>query len=398
MRNGYWRESDTVVATRFDPAAARPPAGPAYDPAMAAGWGARLIRLGDRAMVANERAFERPELVHPNHTSRRRGWAHYGVMIPDLAAPHRYFDVMSIVGSPGAEVFDNDHLMRGSPRNTATFVSATAAMGHFEAYSVRDDCELAEDGSLVRFGDHLTLRNGYPDFRVEASYPAVGFTAELAITASPTVTWFTHSAWYDHYSLLCEVEGWVALDGERTPVSTLCTWEYGSSRSIYNVADSPVLARLKLPIDQFTYQIVNLDDRTQLLLGRNLVRRVAMGPFAQVRSLDRPGTRTYEAAMAIDPAAEPLETPDGRRMVVPERVRWEVRDQGRRIGRLEAVVDTPWVYGLGAGFVAGYEIRGELTERAGQGHHTLDGVRGYIEWSDTRPLARQRSRPAAELG
>ena len=83
---------------------------------------------------------------------------------------------------------------------------------------------------------------------------------------------------------------------------------------------------------------------------------------------------------------------------MPERVRWEVRDEGRVVGRLDALVDTPWVYGLGAGFVAGYEIRSELTERAGQGHHTLDGVRGYIEWSDTRPLARQRSRPAAELG
>ena len=319
-------------------------------------------------------------------------------MIPDLPAPHRYFDVMSIVGTPGAAVFDNDHMMRGSPRNTATFVSATAAMGHFESYSVRDDCELALDGSLIRFGDHLTLRNAYPDFRVEASYPDVAFTAELVIRASSTVTWFTHSSWYDHYSLLCEVDGWVGVGDERTPVSTLCTWEYGSSRSIYNLADAPVLARLKLPVDQFTYQIVNLDDTSQLLLGRNLVRRVAMGPFAQVRSLDRPGTRTYEAAMAIDPAAEPLTTPDGRRMVVPERVRWEVRDDGCTIGRLEAAVDTPWVYGLGAGYVAGYEISGELTERGDLGRHELDRLRGYIEWSDTRPLARQRARPAAELG
>ncbi len=364
---------------------------------MAKGWAARLIRLGDRSAAANERAFERPELLHPNHTSRRRGWAHYGVMIPDLPAPHRYFDVMSIVGTPGASVFDNDHMMRGSPRNTATFVSATAAMGHFEAYSVRDDCELAEDGSLVRFGEHLTLRNSYPDFRVEASYPDAAFRAELDLRSSASVTWFSHSGWYDHYSLLCQVEGWVELGGERTSVSTLCTWEYGSARSVYNVADSPLLARLKLPVDEFTYQIVNLDGTSQLLLGRNVVRRVSLGPFAQVRSLDRPGTRTYEAAMGIDAAAEPLVTPDGRRMVVPERVRWEVRDEGRSVGRLEAVVDTPWVYGLGAGYVAGYEISGELTERAGNGSHALDRRRGYIEWSDTRPLARQQAHPAAEL-
>lgn len=365
---------------------------------MSAGWVARLAGLGDHSAAANEVAFDRPDLLHPNVGSTTRGWAHYGVMIPELPAPYDYFDIMSIVGTPGASVFDNDHLMRGSPRNTATFVSATATMGHFESYSVRDDCELAPDGSLIRFGDHLTMRGAYPHFHVEADYPGTGFTADLAIAASETVTWFVRSRFYDHYSLLCRYEGWVATGGERTDVAGLCSYEYGGSGSIYNLADSPWLARLKVPIDQFTYQIANLDDTSQLLLGRNRLRRLDLGPFAQVRSIDRPGTRTYGAAMSISPAADPLVTPDGRRMVVPETLRWRITDGDRDVGELAARVDTPWVYGLGAGYVAGYEVSGRLSERDGNGEHTLDRARGYIEWSDTRRYDRQVSHPAREAG
>ena len=363
---------------------------------MSGGWGSRLSRIGDRSAAANRHAFDRPDLLHPNVGSSTRGWAHYGVMIPDLPAPYAYFDVMSIVGTPGAAVFDNDHLMQGSPRNTATFVSATATMGHFEAYSVRDDCELAPDGSLIRFADHLTLSGTYPDFHLAADYPGTGFTADLTVTATPTVTWFVRSRFYDHYSLLCRYEGWVATAGERTPVAGMCTYEYGGSGSIYNLADSPWLARLKVPIDQFTYQIANLDDTSQLLLGRNRLRRLDLGAFAAVRSTDRPGSRRYEAALTITPATEPLATPDGRQMVVPDGVRWTIRDGGRPIGHFEATVDTPWVYGLGAGYVAGYEITGELTEPGGQGTYALDGARGYIEWADARPLDRQRSQPVSD--
>lgn len=365
---------------------------------MSEGWLARLARWGDHSAAANEGPFDRPDLLHPNVGSSTRGWAHYGVMVPDLPAPYDYFDVMSIVGTPGASVFDNDHLMQGSPRNTATFVSATATMGHFEAYSVRDDCDFAPDGSLLRFGDHLTMRGDYPDFHVDADYPGTGFTAAIDITASATVTWFVRSRFYDHYSLLCRYRGWVATEADRTDVSGLCTYEYGGSGSIYNLADSPWLARLKVPIDQFTYQIVNLDEHSQLLLGRNLLRRIDLGPFAQVRSIDRPGSRRYDAAMSITPADEPLVTPDGRSMVAPETVRWSITEAGRRVGELEARVDTPWVYGLGAGYVAGYEVSGRLTERDGNGEHTLDRARGYIEWSDTRPYDRQLSHPAREAG
>jgi hypothetical protein len=271
-------------------------------------------------------------------------------------------------------------------------------MGHFEAYSVRDDCDFAPDGSLIRFGDHLTMSGAYPDFRVDADYPGTEFTAELAITASPTVTWFVRSRFYDHYSLLCRYNGWVATSGTRTEVAGLCTYEYGGSGSIYNLVDSPWLARLKVPIDQFTYQIVNLGDTSQLLLGRNVLRRLELGAFANVRSIDRPGTRSYQAAMAIEPASEPLTTPDGRRMIVPDRVTWEISDGGRPVGRLEARVDTPWVYGLGAGYVAGYVVSGELAEPGGHGTHTLDAARGYIEWADARSFDRQVAHPSNEIG
>lgn len=217
----------------------------------------------------------------------------------------------------------------------------------------------------------------------------MGFAADLTIAATPTVTWFMRSRFYDHYSLLCRYEGWVSTHGERTDVAGMCTYEYGSSGSVYNLADSPLLARLKVPVDQFTYQIVNLDEANQLLLGRTFLKRISLGSFARVRSVDRPGTRTYDATMSVVHAATPLITPDGREMLVPETLEWTVTHDGRQLGRLEARVDTPWVYGLGAGFVAGYEITGTLSEPETGRSYTLERTRGYIEWSDVRPIERQ---------
>src|SRR4051812_6682000 len=48
-------------------------------------------------------------------SGRRRSWVHYGVMMPNLPEPHRFFNVMSIVGTPGVALFANDELVTTTP-------------------------------------------------------------------------------------------------------------------------------------------------------------------------------------------------------------------------------------------------------------------------------------------
>ena len=87
----------------------------------------RALQLLDRADTSQGEAFSRPAMMIPHVDSRRYGWTHYGVMIPDLPAPHRFFSIMSIVGTPGALAFDTDHALKDAPRRNATVVSGTAA-------------------------------------------------------------------------------------------------------------------------------------------------------------------------------------------------------------------------------------------------------------------------------
>lgn len=61
---------------------------------------------------------DRPGLLVPHVGGHRYGWTHYGVTIPNLPEPHRYFSIMVIAGLPGGAGFDNDEavvFVHGTP-------------------------------------------------------------------------------------------------------------------------------------------------------------------------------------------------------------------------------------------------------------------------------------------
>ena len=91
------------------------------------------------------------EPVFPPHLhSRRWAWTHYGVMVPDLPAPHRFLACMALVGTTGSRTFDTDHARVDGPRHSASLVTGTAVTPPDDAYrqySTRYDCHLAPDGS-----------------------------------------------------------------------------------------------------------------------------------------------------------------------------------------------------------------------------------------------------------
>ena len=74
---------------------------------------------------------------------------------------------------------------------------------------------------------------------------------------------------------------------------------------------------------------------------------------------------------------DPLMTPDGYVMEVPQSFRWVVSHEGEKVLDLIAVVDTPYCYGLAAGYVTSYQWIGEFKRQKAEG-------RGYLEFIDRR--------------
>src|SRR5690606_35529055 len=80
----------------------------------------QVLRIARTAFDGAEdrmgRPFTEPDILVPHTRSRRVGWTHYGLMIPDLPEPHRYLTIMSLIGGTGSLAFDHDHALVASPR------------------------------------------------------------------------------------------------------------------------------------------------------------------------------------------------------------------------------------------------------------------------------------------
>ena len=332
----------------------------------------RLSAFVNRTGAVNGVPFASPVAMTPRHRARWTSWVHYGVMAPGLPEPHRWFGVMAILGTSGARCFDNDPAIRGTPRDTAYVVSGTATARDtaFRSYSMAEECELRPDGGLLRFGDDdLVLEGHYPAVRVRRGGDA---PVALELDISDKVAYFSRiPGVYDHWSLLARYRGTVG----GTPVEGLCTYEYARGAGPYSLARRPVPDWAKAPLRAFTYQVVNLDDESQLLLT---VAGPRWGRYLHQGAWER-GLKDY-GAMHRDVSFEvtahrpaPLTTPDGRAMAMPQEWAWTVRDaHGAEIVALACAARDDWTFGLGAGYVGSFTSRGSVRGRP------VDGV-GYVE-------------------
>ena len=74
---------------------------------------------------------------------------------------------------------------------------------------------------------------------------------------------------------------------------------------------------------------------------------------------------------------EPLITPDNFSMNVPNTFRWAAYNNNQKVLDISAQVDTPYCFGLAAGFVSSYAWQGEFYDQPLVG-------RGYLEYIDRR--------------
>jgi hypothetical protein len=292
---------------------------------------------------------------------RRRSWVHYGVMLPGLPPPERYFGVMAIVGTPGASFVANDDHIQTTPRDTAYLVSH-----RFHTYSVQRNCDFAPDGSRLRFGDDLLITGRHPSFEVTRTDPP----ASLLLDVTSAATRFVRiPGMYDHWSLLCHARGYVGA----TEVDTLCTFEYAHGVSMHSVLNRRLPKAMRLPVPFFTYHVLNVDHRMQLLFSDvRGPRGIPLQHAAHVRSVDGTSTMRRAGHRFEVQATTPHTTPDGRTMALPLAFTWAV--DGIEIhGR----TNDDFAYGLGAGYVGTYDYEGNVDGRA------ITGC-AYLEYVDLR--------------
>jgi hypothetical protein len=319
--------------------------------------------------------------VHiPPPSGRRRSWAHYGVMMPGLPEPHRAFGVMSIVGTPGVRIFDNDDLIATTPNDTAYLVSATSSMSReqFRAYRIAEQCDFAADGSHLRFGNDLTITGRYPAFSVHRRHPEV--EVRLDITATDTITHFVRlGPVYSHWSVLGRARGRILHRGVNTDIAGLCTIEYAAGVGLHSVLDRRLPGRVTLPSRFFTYHVLNVDDETQLLFTYVLgPAGIPVQKAVHVRSL-RTGAISYRRGHSFlvhEYEPQPRRTPDGRSMRLPLRFTWRVDADGRPI-EVHGTTNGDFAYGLGAGYVGTYDYDATFRGRA------ISGC-AYMEFIDCR--------------
>ncbi len=337
----------------------------------------QVFKALDRTEIEQGRPFHEPALIRPNTDRRFFNVSHYGVMIPDLPEPFRFFSLMAIIGSPGNRFIDNDHMLVDSPSRNATQVSGTAApgTGQFGSYSIDRDCEIRADGSLIRFGQDVTLTGQYPDVRLQVTRG--GFTLDIALACHDNVTWFARTPIYKHLGLMADYRGHIEYQGQRTEIAGLCTYEYFTMLGPYGMIDRPLPPALRVPTDFFSYQIVALDADTQLMLAKVGGRGVTILESAWLRGRGKP-SQIFAQQARFEVTAfedEPRIAPNGHAMRLPKTFTWTVSDGAETVALLRCTVDTAFIYGLCRGYVGGYCYEGEFRGRAVSG-------RGYIEYVD----------------
>lgn len=332
-----------------------------------------VLRAGQRtisrAYALRGTPFDPATAFHP--PLGRYSTVHYGLMLPNLPAPLNFLDVITVIGQPKIKLYRNDHLIETTAVDTANLLIGTGVQfpGQFRGYQVARDLELGPDSALVRFGDDFRLEGTYPDFTVTYRNPE--FDLDLRVRATDKVSHFVKllGGLFDHWSLLCQYEGTVTYRGDTTEISGLNTLEYARG------------ARVVLPFKFFTYQIINIDETTQILMVE------VLGPFdlplqrsVYLRSLSDHGS-TYEnnfrfGVDRLEPSAR--RTPNGLSMHLASDFHWSVDDEhGNQLIEIHGTTNDDYVYGMAGGYVGSYQYTGRFRGEPVTGT-------GYVEYIGTR--------------
>lgn len=334
------------------------------------------LPLMDSRMKGSTVPYDGRPAMTPNARSR---WSmiHFGVFIPLLPDPYRYLNTMTLIGTTDTEIFDNEQLEAPDPRNTTTVLSSTAFddQHFYTAYDASTDCTFEADGSRLRWSDDLTIEVDGRTAHVVGTYPT--FSVDITLSITDQVSYFVRTPIYDHLSRLAPYTGTITDARGTTEIAGLGTFEYARASTPHNVVRPAVNVPWKLPADFFTYQIIELDERTQILLTSVSVRGRNACRLVHIRVLGAETSILDDVRFEVVEYGEPQLDPWGRSMRVPARIRWTARNDAGTVLELDARIDSPWRFGHGRGYVGAYTYTGNF--RGAE----VDGS-GYIEWVDVQ--------------
>lgn len=330
----------------------------------------------DRAVKSSTQVFNQHQIIKPRVKEKFYSWTHYGIFIPNLPEPHRYLNIMILIGTPSAQAFDHDDIITTSPRKTATFFSSTAAMpkAFLKAYDIDTECTLTEDNQTIQLANDIKITGKFPHFRVEGNYLDLEY--DLGLHVSHHVSWFLKNPIYDHFSLLTQFSGTLKYQGKTQKVADLCTYEYARSFGLHSLRPKTLIPfKHKIPLDFFTYQIINLDDQTQILLTKADINQSPAAYTVHIRHLNQPAEVYTQVSFKISKYQDTAQfSPQGHAMPVPDTFTWQARDDHNNLVlSIEATVDSPYHYGHGKGYVSHYAFQGQYRNLPIKG-------RGYMEY------------------
>lgn len=245
-----------------------------------------------------------------------------------------------------------------------------------KAYDIPTACELTEDNKTIRLADDICITGQFPHFRIQGNYLDLDY--DLNLDVSDHVSWFLKNPVYDHFSLLAKFDGELKYQKKTQKVADLCTYEYARSFGLHTLKpDTLIPFQHKIPLDFFTYQIINLDEKTQFLLTKADINGKSATYTLHIRHTDHPAEVYTDVIFSVTKhQARPQYAPSGHTMTVPDTFTWQAKDtEGNIILELNATVDSPYDYGHGKGYVSHYKFIGTYQNQLIQG-------RGYMEYID----------------
>lgn len=338
--------------------------------------------LLDQAVKSSTSSFKTPEMIDPRVNDKLYAWSHYGIFFPLLPEPHRYLNIMIFIGTPGVLAFDHDHITLGDPRQSATLFSSTAAVEQhlLKAYIIPQDTHISNENHLIELGQEVSISGKLPHIQLKGQYHGLGFAFDLDV--SDQVSWFVKSPIYDHFSLLSTFKGELNYQNKTTHAQGLCTYEYARAVGPYSVMSKLLPEQHKIPLTFFTYQIINLNETTQLLLTKVDILEQPAAYTLHIRHTDQKAEVYIDVEFkVIDYDAEVYVAPDGHKMRLPRRFSWTARDEKQQlILNIIAEIDSEYRYGHGRGYASAYQFKGQYFDRHVEG-------RGYIEYVDMQDQA-----------
>jgi hypothetical protein len=334
-----------------------------------------LHKVLDTPAISSKQSLFQEYALDSKHRAQQRGWSRYGIIIPDLPAPHHFFTFLSIISSSGNDAVESDPFLKTDLGDNAMIVAGTAAKmaRHFQSYSTPQNSQSSASNPFFKVGKDITIEGAYPDYHVVVRQSE--FKLDIRLKNADQVSWFVQTPMFDHFSLLSYYEGYCHYQGDMQKISGLCAFEY-SFCSAFN--SSSHRSNQKIPLDFSTYHIISLDKHTQLLLNETHFDGQIVVNKAFLRNLESDHLRLIAEFEVLSYQSRLAVAEDGRIIKLPYQFQWIVKNMEGQIEiRLKGEVDTPMLYGVGDGYVGGYFYEGVYKECVIEG-------RGYMEYVDRR--------------